>query len=76
MGPDVAADAKAGRDVGLPALPESLPEALAAMRESELVRGVLGDHLFEWFIANKVAEWSEHKAHVSRLEIERYLPRL
>jgi glutamine synthetase len=76
MGPDVAADAKAGRDVGLPALPESLQEALAAMRESELVRGVLGDHLFEWFIANKVAEWSEHKAHVSRLEIERYLPRL
>jgi glutamine synthetase len=76
MGPDVAADAKAGRDVGLPALPESLPEALAAMRESELVRGVLGDHLFEWFIANKVAEWSEHKAHVSRLEIERYLPKL
>jgi glutamine synthetase len=76
MGPDVAADAKAGRDVRLPALPESLPEALAAMRESELVRGVLGDHLFEWFIANKVAEWSEHKAHVSRLEIERYLPRL
>ncbi|MEX2202461.1 MAG: type I glutamate--ammonia ligase [Actinomycetota bacterium] len=76
MGPDVAADAKAGREVGLPALPESLPEALAAMRESELVRGVLGDHLFEWFIANKVAEWSEHKAHVSRLEIERYLPRL
>jgi glutamine synthetase len=76
MGPDVAADARAGRDVGLPALPESLPEALAAMRESELVRGVLGDHLFEWFIANKVAEWSEHKAHVSRLEIERYLPRL
>jgi glutamine synthetase len=76
MGPDVAADAKAGRDVGLPTLPESLPEALAAMRESELVRGVLGDHLFEWFIANKVAEWSEHKAHVSRLEIERYLPRL
>jgi glutamine synthetase len=76
MGPDVAADAKAGRDVGLPSLPESLPEALAAMRESELVRGVLGDHLFEWFIANKVAEWSEHKAHVSRLEIERYLPRL
>jgi glutamine synthetase len=46
------------------------------MRGSRLVRDVLGDHLFEWFVANKVAEWSEHKAHVSRLEIERYLPRL
>jgi glutamine synthetase len=60
----------------LPALPETLPEALDAMRGSELVREVLGDHLFEWFLANKEAEWSEHKGHVSALEIERYLPRL
>jgi glutamine synthetase len=75
-GPDRIADAVAGRDVGLPPLPDSLPEALEAMRGSDLVRGVLGDQLFEWFLANKVAEWAEHKAHVSRLEIERYLPRL
>jgi glutamine synthetase len=57
-------------------LPETLPEALDAMRRSELVRDALGDHLFEWFLANKVAEWGEHKRHVTRLEIERYLPRL
>jgi glutamine synthetase len=75
-GPDLLADAVAGRDVGLPPLPETLTEALEAMRGSELVRGVLGDQLFEWFLANKVAEWGEHKAHVSRLEIDRYLPRL
>jgi glutamine synthetase len=70
------AEAHAGADVGLTPLPDTLPEALDAMRQSELVRGVLGDHLFEWFLANKVAEWAEHKRHVSTLEIERYLPRL
>jgi len=75
-GPDLIADAIAGRDVGLAPLPGTLADALDAMRGSELVRGVVGDQLFEWFLANKVAEWSEHKAHVSRLEIERYLPRL
>jgi glutamine synthetase len=75
-GPDLLADAIAGREVGMAPLPETLPEALDAMRRSELVRDVLGDHLFEWFLANKVAEWGEHKRHVSRLEIERYLPRL
>ncbi|MGZ8626341.1 MAG: glutamine synthetase family protein [Actinomycetota bacterium] len=75
-GPDLMAAAVAGHDVGMAPLPDTLTEALDAMRRSDLVRGVLGDHLFEWFLANKVAEWSEHKAHVSRLEIERYLPRL
>jgi glutamine synthetase len=70
------AEAHAGADVGLTPLPDTLPEALDAMRQSEFVRGVLGDHLFEWFLANKVAEWAEHKRHVSTLEIERYLPRL
>jgi glutamine synthetase len=57
-------------------LPDTLTEALDAMRHSDLVRGVLGDDLFDWFLANKVAEWTEHKAHVTQLEIERYLPRL
>lgn len=75
-GPDLMAGAVAGIDVGMAPLPGTLTEALDAMRDSDLVREVLGDHLFEWFLANKVAEWNEHKAHVSRLEIERYLPRL
>ncbi len=75
-GPDLLAETLAGRETGIAPLPDTLPEALEAMRGSELVRETLGDHLFEWFLANKVAEWGEHKRHVSRLEIERYLPRL
>jgi glutamine synthetase len=62
--------------VGIESLPESLPEALAEMRRSELVHDVLGEHLFEWFIANKRAEWDEYRTYVTGLELERNLPRL
>ncbi|MGZ8630306.1 MAG: glutamine synthetase family protein [Actinomycetota bacterium] len=58
------------------ALPTTLAAALDAMEASDLVRGVLGEHLFEWFLANKVAEWREHAMHVTDLEIRQYLPRL
>jgi glutamine synthetase len=68
-------DAERG-DAGIAQLPESLPEALAEMQRSDLVREALGEHLFEWFIANKRAEWNEHRSYVTGLELERNLPRL
>jgi glutamine synthetase len=58
------------------ALPTTLTAALDAMDASDLVRDVLGEHLFDWFLANKVAEWREHTMHVTDLEIRQYLPRL
>ncbi len=61
---------------GIVPLPESLPEALAEMQRSDLVHEALGEHLFEWFIANKRAEWNEHRSYVTGLELERNLPRL
>jgi len=51
-------------------------KAIAEMQRSELVREALGEHLFEWFIANKRAEWNEHRSYVTGLELERNLPRL
>jgi glutamine synthetase len=80
--PEVAEGALEGlgesqrRALRLEPLPESLPEAVAAMRDSDLVRETLGEHVFEWFLANKVDEWNEYKASVSGYELERYLPRL
>ncbi len=63
-------------DAGIVPLPESLTEALGEMQRSDLVREALGEHLFEWFIANKRAEWNEHRTYVTGLELERNLPRL
>ncbi len=57
-------------------LPGNLFEALSEMESSELLASTLGDHVFEWFIRNKRAEWDEYKAHVSQFELDRYLPLL
>jgi hypothetical protein len=64
------------RAMGLLPLPGSLAEAISVMERSELVAEALGEHVFEWFIRNKRAEWHEYKTQVSQFELERYLPRL
>ena len=55
-------------------LPRSLDDALRIMEKSPLVHDALGEHIFEWFLRNKRAEWRDYKAHVSQWELERYLP--
>jgi glutamine synthetase len=55
-------------------LPGSLAEALDAMEGSEIVRKALGEHVFAWFLRNKRAEWDRYQQHVSRYELEEYLP--
>ena len=57
---------------GIPSLPENLNEAVDAFEQSELMREALGDHVCEYVIRNKRAEWSEYKALVTPYEIERY----
>ena len=59
---------------GITSLPGSLAEAIAETEKSELVREALGDHIFEKFIANKKIEWDEYRMHVSRFELQKYLP--
>jgi glutamine synthetase len=61
---------------GIQSLPGNLHEAVAEMEKSELMAETLGEHVFEWFIRNKRAEWAEYKTQVSQFEIDRYLPAL
>ena len=61
---------------GIRPLPASLADAIAAMESSELVAETLGEHVFEWFIRNKRAEWVDYKTQVSQFELERSLPQL
>ena len=60
------------------AAPESLPanldEAIAVMEQSELVRQTLGEHVFEYVLRNKRAEWQDYRRQVSAYELDRYLP--
>jgi glutamine synthetase len=57
-------------------LPGSLAEAVSEMERSELVAGTLGEHVFEWFIRNKRAEWKGYKTQVSQWELDRYFSAL
>jgi glutamine synthetase len=55
-------------------LPANLDEAIALMEESELVRETLGEHVFEYVLRNKRAEWQDYRRQVSAYELDRYLP--
>jgi glutamine synthetase len=59
---------------GIQSLPGNLYAALEEVKKSALVREALGDHIFEKFIENKEIEWDRYRTHVSRYEIEKYLP--
>jgi len=48
-------------------------EALDVMEESKLARETLGEHVFEWFLRNKRAEWADFQSRVTPFELERYL---
>jgi glutamine synthetase len=61
---------------GIYTLPASLADAIALTEKSELVRKALGDHVFNAFIENKKIEWNQYRIHVSKYEIDRYLPML
>ena len=62
--------------VGIESLPGSLAEALDEMEGSSLVADTLGEHVFEWFLRNKRAEWADYKTQVSPFELERYFTAL
>jgi glutamine synthetase len=59
--------------LGIEQLPQSLNDALRVMESSQLVAEALGEHIFEWFLRNKRAEWRKYKTHVSQFEIDTYL---
>ena len=59
---------------GIVRLPETLAEALDEMERSELMAEALGEHVFDWFLRNKRKEWERYQRHVSRFELDGYLP--
>jgi glutamine synthetase len=54
-------------------LPRDLGEAITLIKRSPFVRDTLGEHVFNYFIAAKEAEWQDYIAQVHDWEIERYL---
>ena len=59
---------------GINTLPSNLWEAIKIMEKSELVRGALGNHVFDALIQNKKIEWDQYRTQVTEYELEKYLP--
>jgi len=77
--PEVATDVKRltaseRAAAGAKRLPETLSEALDLLEQSDLVAEALGEHVFDWFLRNKRAEWEKYQHHVSHFELDTYLP--
>ena len=60
--------------MGIEPLPQSLSDAIQVMERSELVAETLGEHVFDFFLRNKRAEWTEYRRQVTPFELARYLP--
>jgi glutamine synthetase len=62
------------RKRGIGTLPASLWEAIQLTENSKVVRGALGDHVFDAFIKNKKIEWDQYRIQVTDYELKKYLP--
>ena len=56
-------------------LPETLHEAIEEFRKSDILKEVLGEHLFPKYIEAKEKEWKEYHTTVSEFELKKYLGR-
>ena len=74
--------ARAGHDVvaELPAITQPTLvcagryDDIAPMENSELLAETLGEHVFDFFLRNKRAEWDEYRGQVSAFERDQMLP--
>ena len=57
---------------GICRLPRTLGEAIDRFESSELMREVLGDHIFDYLVREKRAEWYEYCTAVTDWEREHY----
>jgi glutamine synthetase len=64
------------KSLGIDPLPKTLYEAISVAESSELLAETLGEHVFDFFLRNKRAEWDEYRVQVSTFERDRMLPLL
>ncbi len=62
------------QELGIDSLPGSLAEAIEYAKKSELLREVLGEHVYNELLALKKAEWDEYRIQVTEYELKKYLP--
>ena len=56
------------RSLGIAPLPANLHDAIGVMERSELVAETLGEHVYDFFLRNKRAEWEQYRQQVTPFE--------
>lgn len=64
------------QSLGIAPLPRSLGNAIDIMEGSQLVADTLGEHVFEFFLRNKKAEYEDYRSEVTAWELNHSLPTL
>ncbi|HEX6246636.1 MAG TPA: glutamine synthetase family protein [Nocardioidaceae bacterium] len=62
------------KSLGIDPLPKTLYEAINVMENSELLAETLGEHVYDFFLRNKRAEWEGYRGQVSAYERNQMLP--
>jgi len=62
------------KELGVKCLPGSLVEAIEIAEQSELLKEVIGEHIYNNLIMAKKIEWDEYRKRVHEYEINTYLP--
>ena len=59
--------------MGIENLPENLKDAIKELRDSEIIKEALGEHIIDRYVVAKKEEWDEYRKSVSEWEINKYL---
>lgn len=59
--------------MGIESLPSNLKEAIAELDQNEVIKGSLGEHVYEALKATALAEWDQYSLFVSEWELDTYL---
>lgn len=61
------------KELSIDSLPGSLMEAIQEMEKDDLVKSVLGEHIFTKYIEAKTKEWDRYRTAVTEWEVSEYL---
>jgi len=64
------------KEQSIETLPDNLGHAIAITENSELVKKILGNHIFPRFIELKKKEWDDYRIQVPQYELDKYLSTL
>lgn len=61
------------KEKGIDNLPSTLQEATRELEKSDFARSVLGEHVFNKYLAGKKQEWADYTTRITQWEIDEYL---